>query len=88
MVAENWLMRETHQPEQDNVTWEWKKWSNEKFHDFNSLSNINRMIKLRRMLMRRVWRTEVCTGLRFVNVREIRYLENQDVDGKINLNWL
>jgi hypothetical protein len=48
-VSENRVPRIVFGPKRDEVTGEWRKIHNEELNDLNSLSNIVRVVKLRRM---------------------------------------
>jgi hypothetical protein len=48
-VFENRVLRRIFGPKRDEVTGEWRKCHNKELHDLNSLPNIVRVIKSRRM---------------------------------------
>jgi hypothetical protein len=48
-VFENRVLRRIFGPKRDEVTGDWRKLHNEELHNLYSSSNMNRMIKSRRM---------------------------------------
>jgi hypothetical protein len=49
MVFENMVLRRTFGPKRDEITGGWRKLYNEELHNFNSLPNIIKIIKSKRM---------------------------------------
>jgi hypothetical protein len=68
------LLRRIFGPKRDKLTGEWRKLHNEELHDLYSPSNIERVIKSRRMkwagLVSRMGRGDACTGYWWGNLRE------------------
>jgi hypothetical protein len=48
-VVENRVVKRIFKPKRDEKTGDWRKFNNEKFHNFFSSPNISRTIKSRRM---------------------------------------
>jgi len=91
-VFENRLMRRLFGPKRDEVIGEWRKLHKEELNDLYSTHNTIRLFKPRRM---RWARHAVCKGVErciqgvwWGNLREIYYLEDPGVDGRIILRWI
>jgi hypothetical protein len=78
----------TFGPKRDEVTGEWRKLHNEKFHDLHSSPTIERLIKSIRLRwtghIARMERGEACTGCLWKNLRE----RDPSVDWRIILEWI
>ena len=73
-VFENRVLRRVFGPKRDEVTGEWRKLRNEELSDLNSLPNIVRVVKSRRMRwaghVARIGQERGCTGFWWGNLRE------------------
>ena len=91
-VFENRVLRKVFGPKRDEVTGEWRKLHNEELNDLDSLPNIVRVVKSRRMRwaghVARMGRIEVCKGCWWGSLRERGHWRDQDVDGRIILRWI
>jgi hypothetical protein len=79
-------------PKRDEVTEDWRKLHNEKFHDLYSSPTIVRVIKSRRMRwaghVARMGRGVACTGVWWENPRERDHWGDPGVDARIILRWI
>jgi hypothetical protein len=90
-VFENRELRRIFGPKRDEVTGEWRKLYNGKFHNLYSSPDIIRQIKLRRMRWTRhvapmgEWRRiyKVLAG----KPTERNHLKDQGVDGRMGSKW-
>jgi hypothetical protein len=85
-------LRRVFGPKRDKMTGEWRKLHNEELNDLNSLPNIVRVVKSRRMRWSgHVARMRVergCTGCWWGNLRDRGRWGDPDVDGRIILRWI
>jgi hypothetical protein len=87
-MFESGVLRKILEAKKDEVTRDWRKFHNEKFCDLYSSSNINKVIRSRRMR----WAVHVARmgerrGLHRV-LRERALLKDLGVDGNIILEWI
>jgi hypothetical protein len=91
-VFESTVLRRVFGSKRDEVTGELRKLHNEELNDLNSLPNIVRVIKSRRMRLTghvaRMGRRGVCTGCWWGNLRKRGHWGDPDIDGRIILRWI
>jgi hypothetical protein len=86
------LLRRIFESKRNEVTGEWRKLHTEELYDLYSSPNIIRVIKSRRMrgvghVASKGERRGVCTFW-WGNLREVEYLEDPGVDGRIILRCI
>jgi hypothetical protein len=91
-MFENVVLRRIFEPKRDEVTGEWRKLRNDEPNDLYFSPNIVLLIKSRRMrwaghVARRVI-GELYTGFWWESLREIDYLEDPGIDGRMVLRWI
>jgi hypothetical protein len=79
-VFKNRVLRKIFGPKRDDVTGEWRKLHNEKLHILYSFPDIIRQMKSRR--------GEECVRFWWENPKERDHLEDQDIDGRMGLEWI
>jgi len=86
-VFENRVLRRIFRPKRDEVTGEWRQVHNEGLNDLCSSPSIVRVIRSRRIRwvehVARIGRGEMHTGFWWGNMSKRDYLEDPDVDGRI-----
>ena len=90
---ENRVLRRVFGPKRDEVTGGgWRKLYNDELNELYCSPNIVRVSKSRKMRwvghVARTGRGEVCAGFWWGNLREILYLGDPGVDGRMILRWI